>query len=155
ALERAERQTTLGQLAQSIMELLADRELQAAGLFFDSSNYDQRRDLVHAVRFLVDTGVLRTIGDERQNRNKESTDAFEDALYNIDKRILAEILQATHSPSAIEITAHQTREQSLAERAALLNDDPVPASEESRRQWIRSRLVRTLLDDPVLYFHDL
>jgi uncharacterized protein (TIGR02678 family) len=37
----------------------------------------------------------------------------------------------------------------------MLNDDPIPASEESRRQWIRSHLVRTLLDDPVLYFHDL
>jgi uncharacterized protein (TIGR02678 family) len=37
----------------------------------------------------------------------------------------------------------------------MLNDDPMPASEESRQQWNRARLVRTLLDDPVLYFRDL
>ena len=157
ALEQSERQTTLGQLAQSIMELLAvDRDLQAAGLCFDSANYDQRRDLVHAVRFLVDSGVLRKLdGSERQHGGQDS----EDALYDINRHVLAEILQGRHSPSTIEsglgMAAQQTRGNSLAVRAAMLNDDPLPASEESRRQWIRSHLVRTLLDDPVLYFHDL
>jgi len=158
ALEQLDRQTTLGQLAQTIMELLAvDRDLQTAGLFFDSANYDQRRDLVHAVRFLVDSGVLRKIdGDERQFRDRDS----EDALYDINRHILAEILQGKHSPSSIEmasreIASPQSREELLSVRAAELNDDPIPATEEARRQWIRSRLVRTLLDDPVLYFQDL
>jgi uncharacterized protein (TIGR02678 family) len=156
ALEQMDRQTTLGLLAQTIMELLAvDRDLQAAGLFFDSGNYDQRRDLVHAVRFLVDSGVLRRLdGDERQSGNKDS----EDALYDINRHALAEIMQSTHSPSTIEMAAQQSirhRNHFIAERAAMLNDDPMPASEESRCQWLRSRLVRTLLDDPVMYFHDL
>jgi uncharacterized protein (TIGR02678 family) len=31
----------------------------------------------------------------------------------------------------------------------------MPATEEARRLWIRSRLVRKLLDDPVLYYNDL
>jgi uncharacterized protein (TIGR02678 family) len=158
ALEQLDRQTTLGQLAQTIMELIAmDRDLQAAGLFFDSGNYDQRRDLVHAVRFLVDSGVLRKIdGDEQRFRDRDS----EDALYDINRHILAEILQGTHSPSSIEMASREMASQrsggdNLAERAARLNADPMPASEEARHQWIRSRLVRTLLDDPVLYFHDL
>jgi uncharacterized protein (TIGR02678 family) len=158
ALEQLDRQTTLGQLAQTIAELIAiDGDLQDAGLFFDSGNYDQRRDLVHAVRFLVDSGVLQKIdGDERQFRDRES----EDALYDINRHVLAEILQTRHSPSSIEMASREMASQRsrrgfLAERAAMLNDEPVPASEEARRQWIRSRLVRTLLDDPVLYFHDL
>jgi uncharacterized protein (TIGR02678 family) len=51
--------------------------------------------------------------------------------------------------------SHRTGGKVLAERAARLNDDPVPPTEAERGHWIRSRLVRTLLDDPVLYFHDL
>jgi len=153
ALEQLDRQTTLGQLAQRIMELIAvDRDLQTAGVFFDSANYDQRRDLVHAVRFLVDSGILRKIdGDERQFRDRDS----EDALYDINRHFLAEILQGKHSPSSIEMATQRSRGNVLAERAAMLNDDRMPASEEARRQRTRSRLVRTLLDDPVLYFDDL
>jgi uncharacterized protein (TIGR02678 family) len=156
ALEQMDRQTTLGQLAQTIMELLAvDPDLKAAGLSFDSGNYDQRRDLVRAVRFLLDNGVLRKIdGDQRQPGDRDS----EDALFDINRHVLAEMLQATHSPSAIEMAAQQSsrqQEYSASERAAILNDDPVPSSQELRQQWTRSRLVRTLLDDPVLYFHDL
>jgi uncharacterized protein (TIGR02678 family) len=163
ALEQLDRQTTLGQLAQTIMELLAvDRDLQTAGLFFDSTNYDQRRDLVHAVRFLVESGVLRKIdGDERQFRDKDS----EDALYDINRHILAEILQGRHSPSSIEMASREMASRDAAAqrygrdfrsaRAARLNDDSMPATEEARGQWTRSRLVRTLLDDPVLYFHEL
>ena len=153
ALEQMERQTTLGQLALRIMELIAvDRDLKTAGFVFDSANYDQRRDLVHAVRFLVDSGVLRKIdGDERQFRDRDS----EDALYDINRHFLTEILQAKHSPSSIEMATQRSPGNALAERATMLNDDRMPASEEARLQRTRSRLVRTLLDDPVLYFHDL
>jgi uncharacterized protein (TIGR02678 family) len=153
ALEQLDRQTTLGQLAQTITELIAvDGDLQFAGLQFDSGNYDQRRDLVHAIRFLVDFGVLQKIdGDERQFQDHDS----EDALYEINSHVLSELLQSRYSPSSIETTARRSAGDSVAERAAMLNADRVPASEEGRRQWIRSRLVRALLDDPVLYFHDL
>jgi uncharacterized protein (TIGR02678 family) len=157
ALEQLDRQTTLGQLAQGVMELIAvDRDLQTAGLFFDVTNYDQRRDFVHAIRFLVDSGVLRKIdGDERQFRDRDT----EDALYDINRHFLAEMLQGRHSPSSIdmasEMASQRSRGNAMAERVAMLNDDCMPASEEARRQWTRSRLVRRLLDDPVLYFQDL
>jgi uncharacterized protein (TIGR02678 family) len=158
ALEQLDRQTTLGQLAQTIMELIAvDRDLQASGIFFDSGNYDQRRDLVHAIRFLVESRVLRKVdGDERQFRDRDS----EDALYDIDRHFLSQMLQSSHSPSAIEMISREKASQQrtgdlLAERAAGLSHDSIPPTEESRHQWLRSRLVRTLLDDPVLYFEDL
>jgi uncharacterized protein (TIGR02678 family) len=53
------------------------------------------------------------------------------------------------------MASHQTGGELLEERASRLSNDPIPPTEEERGHWIRSRLVRTLLDDPVLYFHDL
>ena len=154
ALEKLDAQTTLGQVAQTVMELVsADRDLQAAGLVFDIGNYDQRRDLVHAVRLLVDTGVLhRRDGDERQFLNRDDSS---DILYDINRHILAAMLHGSRSPSDIEATAQRSIRNSLAERAARLVDHPALPSEDARLQQIRSRLVRALLDDPILYFRDL
>jgi len=163
ALEQSDRQTTLGQIARIIMELVAaDRDLQAAGLVFDIGNYDHRRDLVHAVRFLMDSGLLsRLDGDEHEflNRNDAS-----DVLYDINRSILASILNVSRSPSAIETAPNRTAEDTLAERWARLIDESTVAravadraysDDDTRNQRIRCRLVRALLDDPVLYFHDL
>jgi uncharacterized protein (TIGR02678 family) len=153
-LEQSDRQTTLGQIAQRIMELIAaDRDLQMAGLLFDIGNYDQRRDLVHAVRYLMDIGLLRRLdGDERQflNRNDSS-----DVLYDIHRPILAAMLNVSRSASAVEMLADKSSGNSLADRIAKLIDDPITVAEDSSSQQMRSRLVRILLDDPILYFDDL
>ena len=73
ALEESDAQTTIGRIAVKIMQFVhGDRNLQAAGMILDIENYDQRRDLVHAIRFLIHAGVIQRIdGDERQflNRN--------------------------------------------------------------------------------------
>ena len=100
SLEQLHRQTTLRQIAQTIMDLVAaDRDLQAAGLVFDIGNYDQRRDLVYAVRLLMETGVLRRLdGDERQFLNRDDSS---DVLYDINRHILAAILHVSRSPSSI------------------------------------------------------
>jgi uncharacterized protein (TIGR02678 family) len=144
ALEQTDAQTTLGQITISIMKLVAmDRDLSAAGMILDIGNYDHRRDLVHAIRFLTDLGVLRRIdGDERQflNRNDSS-----DVLYSLDRRVLASILNVSGSASAVA---------SEANPVAKLMEQPSPFSED-RTQQIRARLVRTLMDDPILYFQDL
>jgi uncharacterized protein (TIGR02678 family) len=149
ALERSERQTTLGKIAETIMEFVAvDRDLQSAGLVFDIANYDQRRDLVHAVRLLLDSGLLRRIhGDERQFLNRTGTS---DVLYDINRPILAVMLNVSRSPSAL---SHHSC--SIEGRLAGIIDDPVAGTEDARSRRIRSRLVRTLLDDPILYFSDL
>ena len=153
-LEQSDRQTTLAEIAHAMMELAAsDPDLQAAGMSFDIGNYDQRRDLVHVVRFLIDMGLLRRLdGDERQflNRNGSS-----DVLYEINRRVLAAILNVSRSASSVEMAAETNIGDSLPERVARLIDDPMTPTEDASFQRIRARLVRALLDDPILYFHDL
>jgi uncharacterized protein (TIGR02678 family) len=143
-LEQTDTQTTLGQITIAIMKLVStDRDLSAAGMILDIGNYDHRRDLVHAIRFLTDLGVLRRIdGDERQflNRNDSS-----DVLYSLDRRVLASILNVSGSATAVANEANPV---------AKLMDEPSRFSED-RTQQIRVRLVRTLMDDPILYFQDL
>src|SRR5215475_4049005 len=147
-LEQSDRQTTLGQIAKGIMELVAaDRDLQLAGLVFDIGNYDQRRDLMHAVRYLMDRGLLRRLdGDERQflNRNDSS-----DVLYDINRPILAAMLNVSRSASAVQTGEERSGENALTERIVNLVDDPITVNEDSPSQQIRSRLVRALLDDPI------
>ena len=54
ALERSDRQTALGRLADDVVGLLAgDPAFSAAGVVFDLSSRDQRRDLVQVIRFLI------------------------------------------------------------------------------------------------------
>src|SRR5262245_24652477 len=152
ALEKSESQTTLGKIAETIVEFVAaDQELQTAGLVFDISNYDQRRDLVHAVRLLLQFGLLRRIdGDERHFLNRTGSS---DALYQINRPVLAVMLSLAESPSALEAVAKATMKP--APRPADLIEEPAPANEEERNRRIRARLVRILLDEPVLYFSDL
>src|SRR5262249_30554231 len=80
--------------------------------------------------------------DERQflNRN-DSTDV----LYSLDRRVLAAILNVSHSASALAGEANPISK---------LMDEPSPLSED-RTTKIRARLVRRLMDDSVLYFQDL
>jgi uncharacterized protein (TIGR02678 family) len=155
ALERADRQITLGQIADRVMEFVsADQDLSRHGLLFDIGNYDQRRELIHVIRLLMDTGVLRKLdGDERQFLNRNVTT---DVLYDINRSVLAAILNVSRSPSAIE--RMETGERPSLERVAELIDDPMgpgASNEGARSRTIRSRLVRILLDDPILYFHEL
>src|SRR5262245_52129190 len=146
ALEKSERQTTLGKIAETIVEFVAsDRELQTAGLVFDISNYDQRRDLVHAVRILLQFGLLHRIhGDERHFLNRSGVS---DALYQINRPILAVMLNVARSPSALEAAAAATAQGTGTQlpRSRALLDDTESATEEDRSRRIRSRLVRILL----------
>src|SRR4029077_1144675 len=101
ALERSDQQTTLGQIADTIVEFAsADQDLSRHGILFDIENYDQRRDLVHAIRLLRDTGVLRKLeGDEPQFLSQNTS---ADVLYEVNRPVLAAILNLTCSPSAME-----------------------------------------------------
>jgi len=153
-LEKSERQTTLGKIAETIVDLVGgDRTLQAAGLIFDISSHDQRRDLVHAVRFLMKNGLLRRVhGDEQEFLNQTGTS---DALYEINRSILAVMLSVARSPSALEASTQAAPTGSLEQRGKWISEDPPAITEEARSRQIRSRLLRSLLDDPVLYFRDL
>jgi len=145
ALERSDRQTALGKLADDVVGLLtAEPAFSAAGIVFDLLSRDQRRDLVQVIRFLLDLRVLtRMHGDEEQYLNERG-----DVLYNINRPALAAILNVKRGPSTIGA-------DTLDERLAALVEEPLPDTEEGRNRGLRWRLVRKLVDDPVVYYDDL
>jgi uncharacterized protein (TIGR02678 family) len=145
ALERSDRQTTLTRLADDILVLAAgDPALARAGLVFDLSSRDQRRDLVQAIRLLLDLRVLvRVEGDEAQYISDRG-----DVLYNIQRPALAATLCVKRGPSTVEHAALGDRIRSIAEEA-------LPETEQARNRRLRTHLVRRLLDDPVVYYDDL
>ncbi|MCC9307566.1 TIGR02678 family protein [Kitasatospora sp. RB6PN24] len=139
-LERAEHQIALGRLAEQVVLAAADPVLETAGIDFTLSDREQRTDLVAVVRLLLEWGVLAKVaGDE---------DAFlksaGDALYDVDRRVLAGLLVSRRGPSTV-------RAGGFAERLAELNAEVLPDSDELRNRALRHTLTRRLLDDPVLY----
>jgi len=156
ALERSGSQTTIEQIAQGVVEFATmDRALAEAGVEFDIGNHDHRRDLVHAVRLLMERGVLNRVqGDDAEFLNRNRTSCQAETLYDINRPILALILNVSRSASTIEVM-QQTMTESFTQRVSRLIDDPKAETEDARSRQIRARLVRALLDDPILYFQDL
>jgi uncharacterized protein (TIGR02678 family) len=144
-LERSERQTVLGKLAEEVGKLhAAEPAFTAAGMGFDLATQDCRKDLVHAVRLLLSLGILvRVQGDEQQFVHSQG-----DVLYDIDRRALAFVLSAQKPPSMV---AGQTLEERLDD----LIEEPTADSPEAHNRRLRVGLTRRLLDDPVLYFDEL
>ncbi|WP_405018265.1 TIGR02678 family protein [Kitasatospora sp. NBC_00070] len=143
-LERAEQQIALGRLAEQVVLAAADPALDTADVTFTLGDREQRTDLVAVVRLLLGWGVLAKVaGDE---------DAFlksaGDALYDVDRRVLAGLLVARRGPSTVRAG---TFEQRLTE----LNAEVLPDSDELRNRALRHTLTRRLLDDPVLYLDEL
>ena len=143
-LERAEHQIALGRLAEQVVLSAADTALDEAGVVFTLTDREQRTDLVAAVRLLLDWGVLAKVaGDE---------DAFlksaGDALYDVDRRVLAGLLVSRRGPSTV-------RAAGFEERLAELGAEVLPDSDELRNRALRHTLTRRLLDDPVLYADEL
>jgi uncharacterized protein (TIGR02678 family) len=144
ALERADTQVTLGRLAEQVVLGAVDPELGAAGVVFTLDSRDQRADLAAVVRLLLDLGVLsRVAGDE---------DAFVkdtgDALYDVERRVLATMLVTPRGPSTVEAA-------DFAARLAAVTGEATPGTDELRNRTLRHRLTRRLLDDPVLYYDEL
>ncbi len=145
ALERSERQTTLGRLSERMMELYqGDPALAEAGILWELTTQEGRRDLVHAVRLLLSLQVLvRVQGDEQQFLTDRG-----DVLYTVRRPALAAVLAVRRPPSTLD-------EESLEGRLARITEEPLPDSEEGRNRRLRMSLVRRLLDDPVVYFAEL
>ncbi|WP_371480723.1 TIGR02678 family protein [Kitasatospora sp. NBC_00315] len=143
-LERSDQQIALGRMAEQVVLAAADPALDAAGVAFTLSDREQRTDLVAVVRLLLTWGVLAKVaGDE---------DAFlksaGDALYDVDRRVLAGLLISRRGPSTV-------RADGFEERLAELNAEALPDSDELRNRALRYTLTRRLLDDPVLYLDEL
>lgn len=143
-LERADQQITLGRLAEGIIVAAADERLAAAGVTFELSGRGERGDLVAVVRILLELGVLaRVAGDEEAFMRDAG-----DVLYDVERRVMAVLISAARGPSTIIA-------ESFAERLGALVAETEPASAELRNRATRHRLMRSLLDQPVLYYDEL
>jgi uncharacterized protein (TIGR02678 family) len=144
ALERAETQVTLGRLVERVLALVADPVLADAGIIFTLASREERADLAAVARLLLGLGVLsRVAGDEQAFVNHTG-----DALYDVDRRVLAGLSVARRGASTIAAVE-------LDGRLAAIVEEPRPDTEDLRNRAIRHRLARRLLDDPVLYYADL
>ncbi len=145
ALERSERQTALGRLAGQIAALAAgDPALAAAGVSFTLESSDDRRALVHVLRWLLRIGVLRRVEGDEERFLRDRTDV----LYSIVRPVLAQLLAARRSPSLFAGAE-------FSARLAALASEPPAATPEARNRQIKVHLGRRLLDDPVVYHEQL
>jgi uncharacterized protein (TIGR02678 family) len=87
--------------------------------------------------------LSRVAGDEQAYVN-----ATGDALYDVNRRVLAALLVGTRGPSTADTADFESRLAALTEPA-------VPVTDEARNRAIRHALARRLLDDPVVYYRDL
>ncbi len=145
ALERGDRQTTLGNIADEVSVAVAGQPgFAAAGMGFDLAERESRRDLVHVVRLLLELRVLvRLHGQEEHFVERRG-----DVLYNLARPAMSALLAVRRAPSSIPAPAFE-------ERLAALLDEPVGQGEEARNRHLRHRLMRRLLDDPVVYYDGL
>ncbi len=143
-LERSDAQITLGRLAEGVILAAADERLAQAGVAFSLEGREERADLVAVVRLLLELGVLARVAGEEEAFVRDTGDA----LYDVQRRVLAVVLAAPRGPSTIPA-------QDFAERLAQLAADPLPEAEELRNRALRHHLTRRLLDDPVLYSDEL
>lgn len=146
ALERGDRHVTLARLSEAIILALAsDAVLGAAGIHWTLDQQSGRRDLVHVLRWLVESGVLRRVqGDEERLMQDRQTDV----LYYVSRPVLTLLLAAQRSPSLQVGADFPILLEALA--GSLRPDTP-----DARNRAMRTFLVRRLLDDPVLYYDSL
>ena len=135
ALERTEMQTILSALAEEVKMLAAATDGVEP---LDLERSTERRAFVDAVRYLVELAVLReTDGDDSAFVSGDG-----DVLYDVDNRRLARLLASPVPPS-------------LAEDPEALASETYPPTEDGKNLRLRHRLMRRLVEEPVLYFEDL
>jgi uncharacterized protein (TIGR02678 family) len=133
ALERAELQTTLSTLAEEVKLLAASEAVRPLEL----ERHTERQSFVDAVRLLVEHGVLQlTDGDDT-----EFVEGRGDALYDVDGRRLAQLLSA---PVPVDLEGPED-----------LEVDVYPHTDEGANRRLRHRLMRRLVEEPVLYVEHL
>lgn len=147
-LERADPQITLRLLGQRLLELAAEPGLDFT---FTLEAQHERRELVSVCRTLLGLGVLHRVAGDEETFVQAGCDQA-DALYDVQRRMLAGMLAAVRGPST------WTPEEApvmLEARLRAMVDEHVADSEEGRRTALRHQLARRLLDDPVVYVETL
>ena len=135
ALERLEVQTVLSELAEQVEILAASEEGVRP---FDRQSYAERQAFVDAVRWLVEVGVLALADGE----DTAFVEGRGDALYDIHARRLSQVLSAAVPAAALADPAQ-------------VGAEAYPDTEEGRNRRSRHRLLRRLIEEPVLYLADL
>ncbi len=144
-LDKSERQTTLGELAKEMERLgRGDPALAEAGMEPVFDRRDARMDLVSVVRLLIEQGALLRIHGNEEGYIQDSGDV----LYTLNRTLLARVPAFRRSPNTL--TAFPP-----SQRPARLQEELVSAAPEARPRALRTRLLRLLLDSPVVYYADL
>jgi uncharacterized protein (TIGR02678 family) len=154
-LERADPQITLRVLGDRLLALATAPSLNALGFSFTLQTPQERRELVAVCRHLLDLGVLHRVAGEEDGYVHHASEAAEhlhDALYDVQRRVLAGILAAVRGPST---WAADEAPRDIEQRLLALAGEHVPDSDEGRRTATRRDLSRRLLDDPVVYTDSL
>jgi len=151
-LERADAQITLRMLGERLLSLAASSELAQQGFRFELSAAYERRELVKVCRSLLEWGVLKRMAGDEQAYIEASTHENSDALYDVQRPLLAAVLAAVRGPST---WPDEQAPLTLEERIQSLVQTPAPDSAEGQRTALRHYLARRLLDDPVVYLDDL
>ena len=135
ALERVEVQTVLSELAEQVALLAASEEGVRS---FELESFAERQAFVDVVRWLVGQGVLSLADGE----DTAFVEGRGDALYDLHSRRLSQLLSAPVPAAPPE----------GPEPAGL---DVYPDTEEGANRRVRHRLMRRLVEEPVLYLEDL
>ncbi|WP_263253629.1 TIGR02678 family protein [Saccharopolyspora rosea] len=141
SLEECGEQTVLTELAEHVTLLAASRPGIPA---YDATQLRDRRELVKAIRLLVEHGALVPTRDAAATQEDESAyvTGSGNAIYDIDHRAAALLLACPVPPTR-------------AGTPAGLTDEPVPDTQDGHNRHRRHVLMRRLVDDPVLYLDDL
>ena len=147
-LERADSQITLHVLGDRIRQLASDPALTACGFEFSLRKATERRELVSVCRTLLDQQVLERVAGDEENYVRENGWDQSDALYDVQRRMLAGMLAAVRGPSTWRAEAAPANFEA---RLHSLVAEHVADTEQGRRDALRHHLARRLLDDPVIY----
>lgn len=147
-LERADPQITLRLLGERVMQLAAEPTLTVLGYEFTLRTATERRALVAVCRTLLEQGVLQRVAGDEGNFVHENGWMQSDALYDVQRRLLAGMLAAVRGPSTWRAEDAPT---DFEARLRSLVAEHVADSEQGRRDALRHHLARRLLDDPVIY----
>lgn len=151
-LERADPQITLKVLGERVMQLATDPALASQGYEFTLRTAVERRALVAVCKTLLEQGVLQRVAGDEENFVHESGWTQSDALYDVQRRLLAGVLAAVRGPSTWRAEEAPVDFES---RLRSLIAEHVPDSDQGRRDALRHHLARRLLDDPVIYTSSL
>lgn len=147
-LERADPQITLQLLGERVMQWASEATLQSRGFEFKLRTAADRRDLVAVCRTLLEYGVLQRVAGEEEGFIHDGNGTQHDALYDVQRRMLAGMLAAVRGPSTWR---SEDAPIGFEDRLRSLVVEHQVESEQGRRDTLRHHLARRLLDDPVIY----